>query len=513
MLCFSGELSDREKYFASAALCWSVGQYSRAACLLESSSLASPDLLAIRLAVEAQSLSRDCAASLSTISRHAHRFKSTEGELAAQGLLAYGLVNAGRLVEAEQVAEQTINRSVADFWSVVGMLRLYLQMGRSSEVVSLTTRLEGDMTGEALHILAFYKGMGQVQRGLHKSALMQVSYMLEILPDPLHTQSIRRSLEYLTLLMWSVSLNLMDVTVQLTWNRLLLVWQDVHNRIPGDATAGRGTELTLLCGFLLNKYCSVPLLQDELQGEIENDNAVQSISADRGNSSNSGGGGGGGGMGSLGQLMSWVRKNEGGAKAIANAEAGGAPHARHGAIENPQARAEEILGRLQHLSTEKSVQQGEKAWLEACQKYPVLSSVSPVYPGLVSPACPGDLRDPSPMHSLAVGLGLFVDEEYSLAADQLFRSKHAISANTLAVDPEVAMLVDFTLMEALLRSNRLLEADSLLSQRVCLVPGDAQTWRRIATCHGRLGWEQSAQSAHYTSWELGVGQGGFQDSR
>jgi hypothetical protein len=45
--------------------------------------------------------------------------------------------------------------------------------------------------------------------------------------------------------------------------------------------------------------------------------------------------------------------------------------------------------------------------------------------------------------------------------------------------------------------------------RSVLTPQDAQCWRRLATIYGQIGQEALAKQAHYTAWQLGIGQGGF----
>lgn len=45
--------------------------------------------------------------------------------------------------------------------------------------------------------------------------------------------------------------------------------------------------------------------------------------------------------------------------------------------------------------------------------------------------------------------------------------------------------------------------------RTSLNPHDAQSWRRLASVFGRLNELEKAETAHYTAWQLGIGQGGF----
>ena len=55
----------------------------------------------------------------------------------------------------------------------------------------------------------------------------------------------------------------------------------------------------------------------------------------------------------------------------------------------------------------------------------------------------------------------------------------------------------------------LADAQVALCERTALVPNDAQSWRRLASVFGRRGFEEKAKTAHYTAWQLGIGQGGF----
>ena len=45
--------------------------------------------------------------------------------------------------------------------------------------------------------------------------------------------------------------------------------------------------------------------------------------------------------------------------------------------------------------------------------------------------------------------------------------------------------------------------------RTSLNPHDAQAWRRLSSVFGHLDELEKAEVAHYTSWQLGIGQGGF----
>ena len=45
--------------------------------------------------------------------------------------------------------------------------------------------------------------------------------------------------------------------------------------------------------------------------------------------------------------------------------------------------------------------------------------------------------------------------------------------------------------------------------RTSLNVHDSQSWRRLSAVFGRLNQLEKAEVAHYTAWQLGIGQGGF----
>jgi hypothetical protein len=64
-------------------------------------------------------------------------------------------------------------------------------------------------------------------------------------------------------------------------------------------------------------------------------------------------------------------------------------------------------------------------------------------------------------------------------------------------------------LESLIRSDRLTEARLLLCERTALAPNDAQSWRRLVSIFSAMNMPDHAQMAQYTTWQLGIGQGGF----
>ena len=70
-------------------------------------------------------------------------------------------------------------------------------------------------------------------------------------------------------------------------------------------------------------------------------------------------------------------------------------------------------------------------------------------------------------------------------------------------------VISQTLILFFLHANCLVEARLLLCERTTLTPNDAQSWRRLAHVFDKMGEDSLAEVAHYTAWQLGIGQGGF----
>jgi Flp pilus assembly protein TadD len=114
-------------------------------------------------------------------------------------------------------------------------------------------------------------------------------------------------------------------------------------------------------------------------------------------------------------------------------------------------------------------------------------------------------------NAISQALVAYCHADYNTAVDTLKSSMSAM--NRLGGTTAQQDIVKQTLVEACLRSNRLLEARLLLCERTALAPNEAQSWRRLASVFGRMGDQQLAEAAHYTSWQLGIAQGGFGGAR
>ena len=70
-------------------------------------------------------------------------------------------------------------------------------------------------------------------------------------------------------------------------------------------------------------------------------------------------------------------------------------------------------------------------------------------------------------------------------------------------------LLSHALVFAFMRADRVIEARFLLCERTALSPNEAQSWRKLAVVFDKMGERDLAEVAHYTAWQLGIGQGGF----
>ena len=97
--------------------------------------------------------------------------------------------------------------------------------------------------------------------------------------------------------------------------------------------------------------------------------------------------------------------------------------------------------------------------------------------------------------------------DYAEVAKQ-FNSVHPVRARLGGTATQRDMLAH-ALIFAFLRAGRVVEARFLLCERAALSPNEAQSWRKLAVVFDKMGERDLAEVAHYTAWQLGIGQGGF----
>jgi len=511
-------LSPREQYFASAALAWSQGGYSRCSALLESAVLLSPgDTLALRLAQDCYQLTGDVQSSLGCITRclqtlddshflHAH----------LMGMLAAGYLENGLLVEAEETSARAVSRSKGrDVWALHTLLSCLQLSGRSSEVLAALEEHESRHEGTGLHYLLFNKGSALIQRGNYRGALRVYDDMILLLVrEPSNRGERLRSstaLAHATLLLWQVCLNAgADSDSHLRWSKpeLLALWREV------DLSQHSHSAMLDLCkGMALAGISSCEGLK------VSSVDGGSSEPAEPEAPRN---------------LLSWLTSNVRRAAPAADAAAGGggaegqsevegekgrkdgeAPAAESSA--EPREDGQEAAAALleQHLH---GLHAPKHALAEGSYSYSNLLAVQPTFtfetrgPELRA-FCSSKQASEKAWQLSTCGedtvraLVSFSAGDFSSAAERLNALRPALTRlGGTAVQRDV---VAYTLIEAFMRSNKLTEARLLLCERTALAPNEGQSWRRLASVFGKTGMQQLAEGAHYTAWQLGIGQGGF----
>jgi len=515
-------LSPREQYLAAAALAWSQGAYSRCAALLESAILLSPgDTLALRLAQDCYIVTGDARNSLGCVTRCLQTLDDTHFLHAhLMGMLAAGYLENGLLVEAEETSARAVSRSGGrDVWALHTLLSCLQLSGRSSEVLATLEEHESKHEGTGLHLLLFNKGSALIQRGNYRGALRVYDDMLELLTREKTDRGDRllsgTALAHATLLLWQVCLNAgADSESHLRWSKpeLLSLWraQDLSRHAHStmqDLCKGLALAGISSCEGLKNPSAEGP-------GEPAEPQAPRN-------------------------LLSWLTSNARRATAAPDADAGakGADadaqadaekrgreelvHAAASAAE-PRENGQEVAAGLlaQHLQGLHAPEHA-LASTAAAGKFTKLQAVQPTFtfetrvPELQAFVTPSGSQHASEKawQLSTCGEGTvrsfvsFAAGDFASAAESMNRLRPALSRlGGTAVQRDV---IGYTLIEAFMRCNKLTEARLLLCERTALAPNEGQSWRRLASVFGRLGMQQLAEGAHYTAWQLGIGQGGF----
>ena len=565
-LLSQGKLNEREAFIASAALAFSEGKYYRAAALLETNMLTNnQDILSLKLAQDCYLAAGDSHNVLSCVARWMPLFDERHAMYGnVMGLFAVGLIEVGRLAEAEEMAHRAVTRTKGDdVWALHALLNTYQLLGRSSEVMAVLgdhLPRHGNESAVGQQLLLYNKGSALVQRGNYSGALRvhdDMLYNMMAASTEIKTLSFSQykpqsgrlvgPATNATLLLWQIALHSSSPSVDERWtfpHAVSNMWaaessdptavegqsQRSRNPRPCDAMSAVGQAMAHAAAAQAKFHTSssTPL------SSTQNDD--QSIDIQYG----------GGGMSGVEKatdsaMMAAVESNSKAiwewfrhinnpnlaAKYPADNPAGipnqdGTTTPTEPSVAVPDADHEGFLNLLlKSVDDRPSISASTASSL-----YPKLSSITPrifAIKGMPPSGSPGSDAS-SDMTSLSdrdravttVGsstchaIAAFANHDYTSAVE-LFRSRGQEQRmigklGGTAVQRDV---IEQTIIEALLRSGRLQEAQLALCERTTLVPNDAQSWRRLASVFGRNGLPSHAKTAHYTAWQLGIGQGGF----
>lgn len=532
-------LTLRERYFGAAALQWQSGNYRRAGALFESSLMSSPvgDPIALRLAQDCYLAAGDSISVLGCVTRCmqlSDKNSLFHGHLLA--MLSVGYLENGRLLDAEETASRAISQTKGrDIHALKTLMNAFQLTGRSSETVASAEDHQEKHDGFGLQQILFNKGCALTQRGNYRGALRAFDNLIEsIRRGTLEEEegvSMGSSLVHASLLLWQISLHT---------NVSVARWQDIVKQWLGEGSSSTGKiafyggdapPLVSLCMTMVmtglisssSSSSSSSLRADNISlpegGEIEMDGTTTGLLENDSKQGNDllsrlwkplyakiiptrrgvGGGTADVGGGEAEGVISRVSENTPGDDAkllldLAKGFINRLPPKGEGEGERepspilPQLQRVEPASELfTHYSPELSAYLGsegcEREWtMQTCgaQIETALTTFNSNLPG-------------------SEGV-----ENTARSLNRFKRVFHRIGGTEVQRD-----VLAQTLIEAMLRSERWTDARLLLSERTTLTPNDAQSWRRQASVLGRMGYSELSQGAMYTSWQLGIGQGGF----
>lgn len=510
-------LNERERYLGAASLQCVRGHYSKAAALLESAIMLNPgDAISLRLAQDCYTMAGDAKNALSCVTRCLQTMDDghfLHGHL--MGMMAVGYVENGYYYEAEETSSRAVARTKGRDISALGALLSTLQLtGRSSELLSTLEKHESKFEGTGLISLLYNKGCAYVQRGNYRGATRTLDVMLDLIGDIKDANAgIAAPLTHATLLLWQIGLYNQDAALLERWQseKLSSMWLGVDPLVCAPVHAVART----LC-------LAVRTMGREEWGKFKTsdkgERAAKTSMKDKKGAAEGGGS-------SMDGILSWLTKQQ-----VQSTEDAGIERIAAGSEESkvddtaldkdasPKAGemfSEEGTKALEaHLEALQRCQRGEGTDLTE-SSLRMLSSIEPSFALATRP--PEVLHDIYPserawlfetsVQPIAQGLVAQTRLDYASSAAELNRAYPVLSrmGGTMVLRDVIAQ----TLILFFLRADRLVEARLLLCERTTLTPNDAQSWRRLALVFDKMGEDSLAEVAHYTAWQLGIGQGGF----
>ena len=566
-LLSEGKLNEREAFIASAALAFSEGKYYRAAALLETNMLANnQDLLSLKLTQDCYLAAGDSHNVLGCVARWMPLFDERHAMYGnVMGLFAVGLIEVGRLAEAEEMAHRAVTRTKGDdVWALHALLNTYQLLGRSSEVMAVLgdhLPRHGNESAVGQQLLLYNKGSALVQRGNYSGALRvhdDMLYNMMAASTEIKTLSFSQykpqsgrlvgPATNATLLLWQIALHSSSPSVDERWTFPHAV-SNMWAAESSEPTAVEGQSQRSGSPRPCDAMSAVGQAMAHAAATQAKTNTSSSSSSSSQNDDHSIDSQYGGGRGEMSgvekasdsavmaavesnskAIWEWFRhiNNPNLAAKYPADNPAGVPNQDGTTTELPADAVDADHEGFLQLLLKSCDDRPSISTSTASSLYPKLSSISPsifAVKGMPSPGPSSSGSDASSdVTSLSdrdwavttVGsstchaIAAFARHDYASAVE-LFRSRGQEQRligklGGTAVQRDV---IEQTIIEALLRSGRLQEAQLALCERTTLVPNDAQSWRRLASVFGRNGLHFQAKTAHYTAWQLGIGQGGF----
>lgn len=490
-LLSDNEITEREKYLAAALFAWRQSNYNKCGMLAESALLLNPlDAIAMKLAQDAYLAAGNPKNALGCVARVFNLFQPSNvfhGHVL--GMLSLGYLENNKLYEAEEVGTRAVaSTKGADPRALNNLLHTYHLSGKSSEISEYIERFSSkheDSNG--FEKVLYNKGLALIQRGNYFGALKVYDQMIQLIQDEdMITQSLLVNSTFLIL----------QISIHSTNKHILKRFRDekVASAWLSMLNGGASSPLVDVCAAISFSH----RLYDSIEGEesvdslSENDDAIYNTKFQN--------------------MFSWLK---GGGNGSTNKPT---PVVDAMESKDPQQMDQEYINDCTGVLLRH--QQYVQGKCNAPSSNRINDNWSKIEPSFAlnwrhSIVAASGVPDEQWVTNhvtlpLIKAISCFTKQEYSETATILLSVRdiiHLLGCSAVQMDVFEQMII-----ESLLRSNQLVEAKILLSERTVLNPNDAQAWRRLASIYGRLGERELASSAHYTAWQLGIGQGGFLQS-
>jgi hypothetical protein len=204
--------------------------------------------MALKLAQDCYMLAGDNKNSLGCIARWLHLFEDRNpmyGHM--MGLFACGLVEVGRLTDAEEIASRAVIRTLGkDLWALHAQLNAYQLLGRSSEVIAtVEEHLRKSVDCEVgKQLLMFNKGTALLQRGNYTGALRVHDDMVYCMASSDNKDAqLASSVANATLLLWQIGLQSPSFAVEERWtfpDSVSRMWATglMQKKVSSDSVSG-----------------------------------------------------------------------------------------------------------------------------------------------------------------------------------------------------------------------------------------------------------------------------------
>ena len=504
-------LDMREKYLGGAALAWFHGNYSSASSLLESCAISKStgDILSLKLAQDCYIAMGDSQNALSCITRSMHTLDDTHflhGHL--MGMLATGYLENGKYSDAEEISTRSIARTKGrDLVGLHALLSTLQMTGRSSELLAFVEEYERKepQAGTGFAKILFNKGCAHIQRGNYRGATAVYNAIMEISAHGTSSSLCNtNSLKHATLLLWAICLNAPSTHECHThWKDPVLtdLWGKADVIDPIHAVC----KIMVLSASLSEKDMIDP--EEQISIPDEKDVTVEEVADSSSNFD-----------GVLKWITTFNNKNNNSGD---NSEDDSKVITKHVDVLSDEINVKKYDKDLVKQMLENHMQKSHLDYgAESMKDFPLLSKTKTIFnletrsPEMIAyiEANPTLNTDRTWLYatcakSIEESMNAFSNQNYDIASTKLNICKPVLSrigGNAVQRD-----IINQTMIDSYIRADKFVEAQLLLCERTTVSPNEAQSWRRLATVFGKTGKKDLAEIAHYTSWQLGIGQGGF----